>query len=210
MTAFPSAGFFGNEAILDSNGDLVISTPVTVYISGTLTPAALYTDETKATPATNPVSTDALGGLQFFTSTIGLVDLAFTVGGVSTVRTVVVDPWPGDLGPFTEIPLFGITAPGGTALAGVSTGSPTGLLQVGLLEGTTSSIGTLELIFPTPFPNALLAVIPTMADDNNAGQARIDKSFTPALNAVMFAVFDPAGALVVSSAVDGVYIAIGQ
>jgi len=87
-----SAGIFGPDAILSSTGSPVTDTPVTIYQSDGTTAATLYTSQTKAATATNPVNTDSYGNLTFFTDP-GEYVLAFTVGGVATTKTIQVNPW---------------------------------------------------------------------------------------------------------------------
>ena len=91
------AGLYGPEAILSVLGVPVTSSPVTVYQNGTTTVAAIYTDSNKGTPAFNPVTTDGYGNLAFYAEP-GLYDLAFSVGGVATTKTVLVSPFTGDAG----------------------------------------------------------------------------------------------------------------
>lgn len=80
------------SAILTSNGVPAVSTSVTVYESDDSTAATLYTDQTKASTTANPVSTDSLGNLLFYADP-GLYDLSFSIGGVPTTLTVMVNPF---------------------------------------------------------------------------------------------------------------------
>lgn len=54
------------EALQDSQGNALPSTPATVCVSGTSTPITLYTDKTKTTTAANPAVSSNLGNLSFF------------------------------------------------------------------------------------------------------------------------------------------------
>jgi len=91
----PFAGLYGPDAILTPSGSPATSTAVTIYQSDGSTTATLYTDQTKATTATNPVTTDAYGNLAFYADP-GIYVLSFVVGGVATTKTVMVDPWYAD------------------------------------------------------------------------------------------------------------------
>jgi hypothetical protein len=94
-TGVPFAGRYGPDAILSAAGVPVVSTPVTIYQSDGTTLATLYTDNTKATTGPNPVNTDSFGNLAFYANP-GIYVLSFTVGGVGSTKTVMVDPWYSD------------------------------------------------------------------------------------------------------------------
>lgn len=119
------AGLFGPDAILSASGAPIVSTPVTVYQSDGSTAATLYTDQTKAAGATNPVATDSYGNLAFYTNP-GLYILSFTVGGVTTTKTVLIDPWYTDaawnviVDTTSQSPLSGDARLGNAALAALT------------------------------------------------------------------------------------------
>lgn len=95
---------------------------VTVYQHGTTTPATLYTDRTKATTATNPVTTDASGNLVFWADP-GLYDVTAASGGTVVVAVV---PDPADLGTGASV--------------SDATGSTKGVVQLaGDLSGTAAA-----------------------------------------------------------------------
>lgn len=77
------------EAFFLSDGRLLKSKPVYVYEPGTLTLATLYTDRTKSTTATNPVTTDTNGNGSFFADP-GEYDLHYN--NVTVAVTVFTDP----------------------------------------------------------------------------------------------------------------------
>jgi hypothetical protein len=77
---------FGPEAVIYDDGTLARSVPVDIYVSTTLTHATIYEDSAGAVIGSNPVLTDALGNLQFFTEP-GTYDIVLNGG----VLTVVVD-----------------------------------------------------------------------------------------------------------------------
>lgn len=151
----PFAGRFGAEAILSGAGQPIPNTPVTVYISGTTTVANLYSDETRATAAPNPVSTDSYGNLTFYAAP-GLYDLAFTVGGLATTVTVEVSPW--YAASFSTIGLFGSTGTSVGTLPGATVGG--WLVQAGY-DLVAPSSGLYTFAFPTPFPNGIVTVLLT-------------------------------------------------
>lgn len=107
--AYQYAGMYGPEAILDQTGGLATGTSVTVYLHGTTTLAQLYLPtvtggiQTLPVPlvvgnqSANPVVTDSLGNLIFWVAP-GVYDLAFTIQGVATTRTVVVRADPAESG----------------------------------------------------------------------------------------------------------------
>lgn len=74
---------FGPEAVIYDDGTLARSTPVDIFITGTPTRATIYTDYTGTTVGANPVLTDALGNLKFF-SEPGTYDMVLN-GGILTV-----------------------------------------------------------------------------------------------------------------------------
>ncbi|MHB8188927.1 MAG: hypothetical protein ACYDHP_00575 [Ferrimicrobium sp.] len=98
--AFPSAGQFGPEVIVDQNGNLAPGLSVTVYevpASGSPTTlATLYTSSTMAATAPNPLTTSSTGNLTFFAQP-GPYVLEATLNGVTTQWQPTVAPWPGDL-----------------------------------------------------------------------------------------------------------------
>lgn len=63
---FAFAGLY-TDTITYPNGAAAASIPVTIFQPGTQTLAALFTDRTMALPATNPVTSSALGNLSFYT-----------------------------------------------------------------------------------------------------------------------------------------------
>jgi hypothetical protein len=72
---------------------------VSVFDTGTTTLASLYTDKITGTLASNPVTTDEFGTLQFF-AVPGDYDLVFPAGDLSRTITITVQPdptnaWPG-------------------------------------------------------------------------------------------------------------------
>jgi len=177
---FVSAGRFGAEAIISSSGVPVTSTPVTVYLTGTTTVAALYTDQTEGTAAANPTSTDGLGNLTFYAQP-GVYDLAFTVGGVATTQTVEVQPWWNDLSDVStlvtqmselvagNLPAYWTdqacdgTPPGGDTL------SPGVKILPGFIpSATTNAAGGFTHNFPIAFPNGLYGVM-TQSMQDSAG-----------------------------------------
>ena len=157
---FPSSGRFGAEAIISVLGVPVTSTPVTVYVSGTTTLATLYTDHTSVTTTTNPISTDGLGNLTFYTAP-GAYDLAFTVGGVATTQTVVVDPWPQDLANPIGFSDYDV-------LAGTVPDHPNWIFKSKSVTVTTTSGGIAAVTFPTAFPNAITGLIVGSGDNGSA------------------------------------------
>ena len=81
------AGRWGADHITDSKGVPLPNTTVHVYLTGTTTPATLYTDRTKTTTV-GSVATDANGNLSFFADP-GMYDVTFN--GTITI-TVEVEP----------------------------------------------------------------------------------------------------------------------
>lgn len=96
MASFQYAGLWGPATILNNQGLPVVNTPVTVYVQGTTTTATLYSDETMANTAPNPVTTDQYGNVFFFAAP-GYYTLSFTVGGVVTSYNTTVNPWYADI-----------------------------------------------------------------------------------------------------------------
>ena len=125
-------GLYGPEAVLGQTGTPAVSTPVTVFLHGTTTDASLFTDNTGTASASNPVTTDTFGNLAFY-ATPGLYDLSFTVGGVATTLTVLVEPW-----------FIDSTIPTGTIFDYAGTSIPTGWLNC---DGSAVSRTTYAALF---------------------------------------------------------------
>lgn len=71
------------DTVLSSDGSPVAGVNVTVYLKGTTTPAALFSDANGSTPLANPVVTDTRGMYEFYAAD-GRYDLAFQATGFST------------------------------------------------------------------------------------------------------------------------------
>ncbi len=135
MAAFQYAGVYGPETILDQTGALATGISVEVYQHGTSTPAQLYQPSTSgniqtlpvplasANYSTNPVLTDSLGNLVFWAAP-GVYDLAFTIQGVQTSRTVVVRPDPAESGLVLPVLRAHLAATTATAASGAGTTIP--------------------------------------------------------------------------------------
>ncbi len=105
--SYQYAGMFGPDAILTPSGVPAVNTSVLVNNHGTSSAAQLYaptlSNNVSQLPVplassnytSNPVATDAYGNLLFWAAP-GAYDLVFTVGGVTTTRTVVVQPDPNE------------------------------------------------------------------------------------------------------------------
>ena len=209
--AFALAGLYGPEAILGVTGTPATSTPVTVYIHGTTTVASLYTDQTKGTAAANPVDTDSYGNLVFY-AVPGLYDLSFTVGGVATTKTVLVEPW------YTDIVSQGTAmlawGGAGNPIVGAlpSAADPVALFQVGSPGAVTTDVnGRYLASFPAAFPTGLLTVFATV-DDVTGAQYRwvTDPSFGASASQIYLRLINTSnGASVASTTASLRYLAIG-
>ncbi len=93
--SFAYAGKY-QQVLLDQNGNLATGVAVTVFLADGVTLATLYTDQTMAATAANPVSTDAVGNLVFFTQP-GSYIFSATLNGVLNNTAFEVLPWPTDL-----------------------------------------------------------------------------------------------------------------
>jgi hypothetical protein len=95
--SFPSAGQYEN-ALLDATGQPAANASVTVYSGwgSSLPTATLYTDQTKATNASNPALTDAYGNLGIFAEP-GAYTLSYSAGGQAFNIPIIVGPYPADL-----------------------------------------------------------------------------------------------------------------
>jgi len=151
----PFAGLYGPDAILSASGTPVVSTAVTIYQSDGSTTATLYTDQTKATTATNPVTTDGYGNLAFYADP-GIYVLSFVVGGVATTKTVMVDPWYADAAWNSYAVTANATALSGDCVfASASAGAITVTLAAPLLGAralvakTDSSANSVTVTTPT-------------------------------------------------------------
>ena len=149
--AFAYAGLFGPDTILGSNSIEAANLAVTVYESNGSTVATLYTDQTMATTAANPVNTDNLGNLEFY-AVPGLYVLSFSLSGVATTRSVLVRPWhtepawgPGRLEDFA-----GSAAPAGFLLCDGSAVSRTTYADLYNAIGTAWGAGDGSTTFNVP------------------------------------------------------------
>lgn len=93
--AYTYAGQYGPELMTGLGSSAatktLISQSVNVYTVGTTTPVTLYTDRTKGTPQSQPVSADVNGNLTFFADP-GRYDIVFTPSGGSQQRYTVWVP----------------------------------------------------------------------------------------------------------------------
>jgi len=87
--AFTFAGQYGPELLTDTIGRPYLSTAFTVVLTGTATPATLWTDRTKTTTMPNPGLTTSAGNARFFCDP-GLYDLM--VAGVTVATGLDVLP----------------------------------------------------------------------------------------------------------------------
>lgn len=88
--AYTYAGRYSPEAFLSNNGVPLRSTPITVYLAGTITLATLYTNRTRSGTVTNPISTDSRGNASFYADP-GTYDLLVNGYTISSI-TVAADP----------------------------------------------------------------------------------------------------------------------
>lgn len=95
--AFTKAGLWGPEAFTDARGNLLPSATVRVFEADGTTPAAIFADAAKATPADNPFEVGADGNGDFYADP-GTYVLEVTYGGeVTATLTVAVYPDPSEL-----------------------------------------------------------------------------------------------------------------
>ncbi len=148
---FAYAGFYGPEAILDQTSKVVYGLSVTVYESNGTTVASLYTDETMATAAANPTTTDSLGNLLFF-ALPALYVLAFSLNGVATTRNVIVTPWVQEpaWGPGRIEDFAGTSIPKGFLATDGSAVSRTTYADLFAAVGTTWGAGDGSTTFNVP------------------------------------------------------------
>lgn len=144
MATYQFAGMYGPETVLDQTSKLAAATSVTVYTHGTSTPAQLYSPAvangvqtlpvplTSAYYSTNPVSTDTLGNLLFWAAP-GAYDLAFSIQGVATTKTVVVRSDPAETG--FLMPILRARIQTATTLA---SGSNTLIFETATVDSTSS------------------------------------------------------------------------
>ncbi len=77
----PTAGRYGPETLFNGEVELLANRLVRVDLAGTSTLATLYTDETMAVEADNPVTVDALGNITFYAEP-GDYDMKLITNGV--------------------------------------------------------------------------------------------------------------------------------
>ncbi|MDA8297415.1 MAG: hypothetical protein M0004_12665 [Actinomycetota bacterium] len=154
-TAF--AGKFEN-APTGISGEQVLPLPdtaVTVYQSDGSTLATLFADETKATTASNPVTTDNYGNLTFYANP-GIYVLSYLVQGIATTQTVEVGPWYTDGAWNVYEETAAVTADSGdsvlanasSAAFAVTTPAPTAGARL-LVTKTDSSANAVSITTPT-------------------------------------------------------------
>lgn len=137
--SYPFAGQYGAAQVVNPSGVPLTSTSVNVYLHGGVTPAALYTDHTKATGATNPTTTDATGNLTFWADP-GTYDLA--IAGQANVPVVVTVIDPGDI-PAVVAADATITVDGTTVAPTIARAAITGdvAISAGSNAATVNAIG---------------------------------------------------------------------
>jgi hypothetical protein len=161
MTGFAYAGKYGPEVVLTTAGTPCPSIPVTVYLTGTTTPASLYTDHTKATAQTNPVTTDGNGNLTF-NAVPGIYDLSFTVGGVATTLTVEVLPYFSDIAAEPDLVTLTNNDPtmsDYTVLHGAVPSNPQWIIKSQSFVLTPTSGGIVTCTWTHAFPNAVTGLV---------------------------------------------------
>jgi microcystin-dependent protein len=149
--AFAYAGLYGPQTILDQTSKELANVLVTVYESNGTTAATLYTDHTMTTTASNPVSTDSLGNLIFWTIP-GSYILSFVQSGVATTLSVVVTPWVQEpaWGPGRIEDYAGAAAPAGYLLCDGSAISRSSYADLFSAIGTTWGSGDGSTTFNVP------------------------------------------------------------
>lgn len=120
MTYTYAGGY--SETVITTGGALAKGITVNVYISGGTTPATLYTDHTKGSTASNPVTTDSTTAELSFFADPGLYDLVGS--GISLLR-VSVPPDPAEYVQASAVSAKGdlLAATGNAALARVGVGT---------------------------------------------------------------------------------------
>jgi hypothetical protein len=149
------AGYFAAQLLFGTVPETpVADQEVSVYETGTTTLATLYTDATSGTTAANPVLTDALGNVEFF-SAPGLTDIAYAYGDVTVKQTVNVSPVKAAIS---------ITTP--SVVSGTPLQNLTGQDQTYMVEATAGSgaVATATMkIGPTSTPATTLGA-PTIPE----------------------------------------------
>src|SRR5215213_7984520 len=87
---WPRAGHFNRALVNAPTNALLTSTSYNVYKSDGTTPLETYTDKTKTTTATQPLTTDSAGNANFYAEPYGGAIL--NVGGQTQVIDVLPDP----------------------------------------------------------------------------------------------------------------------
>lgn len=90
--AFQYAGHYGEEAYLDGDGNLLPGREVRIDILDTDTPAILWTDRTKTTQASNPVTINSRGNLEFWADPDDYDSKLITGGVPEAPATITVHP----------------------------------------------------------------------------------------------------------------------
>jgi hypothetical protein len=87
---WPKAGHFNRALINASTNTLLASTSYNVYASDRTTPLTIYTDKTKTSTVSQPLTTDTAGNAGFYADPYGGAILS--VAGVTEVIDILPDP----------------------------------------------------------------------------------------------------------------------
>src|SRR5215203_1566637 len=88
--SWPRAGHFNRALVNASTGALLVSTSFNVYESDGTTPLTIYSDKTKTSTVSQPLTTDSAGNAGFFAEPYGGAIL--NVGGQTEVIDILPDP----------------------------------------------------------------------------------------------------------------------
>jgi len=128
------------DSITNQNGTPVVGASVQVFLTGTVTPASLFSDKNGTTPIANPVTSDTLGTFWFYAAD-GRYDLSITGTGISTLQindVLLEDPLDGSAAKFSALTLTSITGP---------------LRANGLGEMTIATAGDVDYLVPAQVGN---------------------------------------------------------
>lgn len=181
-TNWQLAGMWGQSNYTDTAGN-VISGSLTVYSdAGRTIPATLYTDQTKASTAANPVSADALGNFTFF-AVPGVYYGIFNHAGTNSNTEHLVAPHPSDpaLGSALQVAAgAGLTVDNtviGTATVSAVVGSAAGTLAA----GNDTRFGAINGIPVTGTPTS--GWVPRASGSSTAAWAQLSASDVGAMAA---------------------------
>lgn len=172
--AFTLASQYGPSEEFNPAGLLLKSIPFSVFLPGTTTLAALWTDQTKATPAANPGVTSSLANMTFFADP-GRYDVLCN----GTTLQVVLYPDPADVASTTDPRLSDSRTPSDGSVTDVKVNAVAAIAQSKISGLVTALAGKAPIAMPTYTVGAAYLTGQLVKVSGVIFQAKVDIAVAP-------------------------------